>query len=421
MNSKVEKAYQAAKEVYSVYGINADKILQTLDQVSLSIHCWQADDVAGFENVQEGLEGSGLQVTGNYPGKAGNMEEFRMDLDKAFSLIPGNHRLSLHASYGDFSDGFPGRDKIGPKHFQSWVEWAKTRNIKIDFNSTFFAHPNVKDGYTLASKDKTIRQYWIEHGKKCREISAFIGKEQGSRCVHNIWIPDGSKDITPSRYEHRSLLKDSLDKMLAKKYPADQMIDSVESKLFGIGSEAFVVGSHEFYFGYAVQNRMMLTLDIGHFHPTESVADKVSSAFLFIDELLFHVTRGIRWDSDHIVAFNDQLTELMQEIVWTGKLDKVSLGLDFFDATVNRIGAYVIGARNAQKALLLALLMPTKEMVEYENQGRYFERLALFEEFKTKPFGILWDYYCLSKNVPVGESYISEIQKYEEEVLNKRN
>lgn len=421
MNSKVEKAYQAAKEVYSGYGINTDKILQNLDQVSLSIHCWQADDVAGFENVQEGLEGSGLQVTGNYPGKAGNMEEFRMDLDKAFSLIPGNHRLSLHASYGDFSAGFPGRDKIGPEHFQSWVEWAKTRNIKIDFNSTFFAHPNVKDGYTLASKDKTIRQYWIEHGKKCREISAFIGKEQGSRCVHNIWIPDGSKDITPSRYEHRSLLKDSLDKMLAKKYPADQMIDSVESKLFGIGSEAFVVGSHEFYFGYAVQNRMMLTLDIGHFHPTESVADKVSSAFLFIDELLFHVTRGIRWDSDHIVAFNDQLTELMQEIVWTGKLDKVSLGLDFFDATVNRIGAYAIGARNAQKALLLALLMPTKEMVEYENQGRYFERLALFEEFKTKPFGALWDYYCLSKNVPVGESYISEIQKYEEEVLSKRN
>ncbi len=421
MNSKEEKAYQAAKEVYSGYGINTDKILQTLDQVSLSIHCWQADDVAGFENVQEGLEGSGLQVTGNYPGKAGNMEEFRMDLDKAFSLIPGNHRLSLHASYGDFSAGFPGRDKIGPKHFQSWIEWAKTRNIKIDFNSTFFAHPNVKDGYTLASKDKTIRQYWIEHGKKCREISAFIGKEQGSRCVHNIWIPDGSKDITPSRYEHRSLLKDSLDKMLAKKYPADQMIDSVESKLFGIGSEAFVVGSHEFYFGYAVQNNMMLTLDIGHFHPTESVADKVSSAFLFINELLFHVTRGIRWDSDHIVAFNDQLTELMQEIVWTGKLDKVSLGLDFFDATVNRIGAYAIGARNAQKALLLALLMPTKEMVKYENQGRYFERLALFEEFKTKPFGALWDYYCLSKNVPVGESYISEIQKYEEEVLSKRN
>ena len=329
--------------------------------------------------------------------------------------------MSLHASYGDFSGGFSGRDKIGPKHFQSWVEWAKTRNIKIDFNSTFFAHPNVKDGYTLASKDKTIRQYWIEHGKKCREISAFLGKEQGSRCVHNIWIPDGSKDITSSRFEHRSLLKDSLDKMLAKNYPADQMIDSVESKLFGIGSEAFVVGSHEFYFGYAVQNKMMLTLDIGHFHPTESVADKVSSAFLFIDELLFHVTRGIRWDSDHIVAFNDQLTELMQEIVWTGKLDKVSLGLDFFDATVNRIGAYAIGARNAQKALLLALLMPAKEMVEYENQGRYFERLALFEEFKTKPFGALWDYYCLSKNVPVGESYISEIQKYEEEVLSKRN
>lgn len=413
-------SYLKAKEQYLEHDIDTEEVLKTLDTVSLSIHCWQADDVTGFESVQAGLDSSGLQVTGNYPGKSRNIDELRMDLNKAFSLIPGDHRLSLHASYGDFNMGFPGRDKISPDQFESWVEWAKTKNINIDFNSTFFAHPNVKNGYTLASKENEIRSYWIEHGKRCREISAFIGKELGSRCIHNIWIPDGSKDITPSRYEHRSLLKDSLDKMCDEKIPADQMTDSVEAKLFGIGSEAFVVGSHEFYMGYAIENNMMLTLDIGHFHPTESVADKVSSAFLFVDELLLHVTRGIRWDSDHIVTFNDQLTELMQEIVWTGKLDKVNLGLDFFDATVNRIGAYAIGARNTQKALLLALLMPTNKMIEYENMGKYFERLALFEEFKTKPLGAVWDYYCLSKNVPVGEKYIAEIQKYEKEILSKR-
>ncbi len=420
MSKKVLDSYLKAKEQYLEHDIDTEEVLKTLDTVSLSIHCWQADDVTGFESVQAGLDSSGLQVTGNYPGKSRNIDELRMDLNKAFSLIPGDHRLSLHASYGDFNMGFPGRDKISPDQFESWVEWAKTKNINIDFNSTFFAHPNVKNGYTLASKENEIRSYWIEHGKRCREISAFIGKELGSRCIHNIWIPDGSKDITPSRYEHRSLLKDSLDKMCDEKIPADQMTDSVEAKLFGIGSEAFVVGSHEFYMGYAIENNMMLTLDIGHFHPTESVADKVSSAFLFVDELLLHVTRGIRWDSDHIVTFNDQLTELMQEIVWTGKLDKVNLGLDFFDATVNRIGAYAIGARNTQKALLLALLMPTNKMIEYENMGKYFERLALFEEFKTKPLGAVWDYYCLSKNVPVGEKYIAEIQKYEKEILSKR-
>ena len=420
MSKKVLDSYLKAREQYLEFDIDTEEVLKTLDTVSLSIHCWQADDVTGLESIQAGLNSSGLQVTGNYPGKSRNIDELRMDLNKAFSLIPGDHRLSLHASYGDFKMGFPGRDKVSPEHFESWVEWAKTKNINIDFNSTFFAHPNVKNGYTLASKENEIRSYWIEHGKRCREISAYLGQELGSRCIHNIWIPDGSKDITPSRYEHRSLLKDSLDKMCSAKLPADQMTDSVEAKLFGIGSEAFVVGSHEFYLGYAVKNNMMLTLDIGHFHPTESVADKVSSAFLFIDELLLHVTRGIRWDSDHIVTFNDQLTELMQEIVWTGKLDKVNLGLDFFDATVNRIGAYTIGARNAQKALLLALLMPTSKMIEYENMSKYFERLALFEEFKTKPLGAVWNYYCLSKNVPVGETYIAEIQKYEKEILSKR-
>ncbi|MCD6598464.1 MAG: L-rhamnose isomerase [Bacteroidales bacterium] len=417
---KITQSYLTARDEYAKYGIDTEIALKTLRDTSLSIHCWQADDVGGFENAGEDLAGSGLQVTGNYPGKAGNMDEFRKDLETAFSLIPGNHRLSLHAIYGDFSSGFPGRENIGPKHFKSWVEWAKALNIKLDFNSTFFAHPNVKDGFTLASKDKGIRDFWIEHGKKCREISAYLGKEQESKCIHNIWIPDGSKDVTPSRFAHREFLKDSLDKMLSTPYPSKYMRDSVESKLFGIGTETFVAGSHEFYLGYAIQNKTMLTLDIGHFHPTESIADKVSSAFIYLDELLLHVTRGIRWDSDHIVALNDQLTELMNEIIWSGKLDKVNIGLDFFDATVNRIGAYVIGARNTQKALLQALLLPVKQMREYESQGKFFERLAIFEEFKTKPLGAIWDYFCMNSATPVGDSYISVIQKYEKNVLNKR-
>jgi L-rhamnose isomerase len=376
--------------------------------------------VTGFEQAGSNLGGSGLAVTGDYPGKPRNMAEFRQDLEKAFSLIPGRHRLSLHASYGDFSTGFPGRDRIGTEHFESWVTWAKEKKIKLDFNATFFAHFMVKNGYTLASRDKDVRDYWIEHGRRCREISSYIGSQLEDVCLHNIWIPDGSKDITPSRMEHREYLKDSLDQILDHPLPAGTMKDSVESKLFGIGTESFVVGSHEFYLGYALRKGTLLTLDIGHFHPTESVADKISSVFLYLDELLFHVTRGIRWDSDHVVAFNDPLTELMQELVWSGHLSQAHIGLDFFDATLNRVGAYAVGARNTLKALLWALLLPTEQLREYERSGKYFERLALYEEFKTMPLGDVWNHFCEIQNTPPGTDYIAEIQKYEEEVLSQR-
>lgn len=418
--NKTNKEYPQAREKYAAFHIDTDKILGTLATIPLSIHCWQADDVTGFEQSASDLGGSGLAVTGNYPGKPRNMEEFRQDLEKAFSLIPGQHRLSLHASYGDFSAGFPGRDRIGPEHFESWVAWAKEKEIKLDFNATFFAHFMVKNGYTLASRDKEVRDYWIEHGKRCREISSYIGSQLEDVCIHNIWIPDGSKDITPSRMEHRKYLKDSLDQILDHPLPAGTMKDSIESKLFGIGTESFVAGSHEFYLGYALRKNTLLTLDIGHFHPTESVADKISSVFLYLDELLFHVTRGIRWDSDHVVTFNDPLTELMQELVWSGHLEKAHIGLDFFDATLNRIGAYAIGARNTLKALLWALLLPTEKLREYEREGKYFERLALYEEFKTLPLGDVWNHFCETQNVPPGMEYISEIAKYEDEVLSKR-
>ncbi len=412
--------YLQARESYASQGIDTEEALKTLAGIPLSIHCWQADDVGGFEQADSGLGGSGLAVTGNYPGKPRTMAEFRQDLEKAFSLIPGHHRLSLHASYGDFTNGFPGRDRIGPEHFESWVAWAREHDLKLDFNATFFSHFMVKNGYTLASRDKTVRDYWIEHGRRCREISSYMGRELGDICIHNIWIPDGEKDITPSRMEHREYLRDSLDQILDHPLPSGTMRDSVESKLFGIGTETFVVGSHEFYLGYAITKNTMLTLDIGHFHPTESVADKISSVFLYIDELLFHVTRGVRWDSDHVVSWNDPLTELMQELVWSGRLPKAHIGLDFFDATLNRVGAYAIGARNTLKALLWALLLPTDKLREYERQGKYFERLALYEEFRTLPFGAVWDRFCEINEVPTGTKYIDEVEKYEKEVLSKR-
>lgn len=420
MKDQIESAYEAAKEQYARIGVNTDNALERLDKASISLHCWQADDVCGFEKERDTLEGGGIQATGNYPGKARNIDELRGDLEKVYSLIPGNHRLSLHAIYGDFKGNAVDRNEIETGHFQSWIDWVKEINVGIDFNSTLFSHPKADDGFTLSSKDKSIRGFWIEHVKRCREISAFIGKELKNRCLHNLWIPDGSKDITVDRYKHRALLKESLDEIFEKKYPPDQMRDSVESKLFGIGSEAYVVGSHEFYLGYAITNKIMLCIDIGHFHPTESCADKISAVLLYIDELLLHITRGIRWDSDHIVTLNDPVKELMQEIVWADKLENVYLGLDFFDASVNRVGAYVTGTRAVQKALLLALLDPIKKLREYEDNKQFFERLALLEETKSKPFGAVWDYYCLKKDVPVGELYIKDVQDYEKEVTSKR-
>jgi L-rhamnose isomerase len=418
---RIEKAYEIAREVYAEIGVDTGLALDRLDRTPVSLHCWQADDVGGCEHPDSALAGGGIQATGNYPGKATNLLEIRQDLDRAYSLIPGNHRLNLHAMYGDFGDLRVERDRIEPKHFQSWVDWARDRNIGMDFNCTLFSHPNADSGYTLSSRDGGIRRFWIEHVKRCREIGAYIGRELGSPCIHNIWIPDGSKDVSVHRYLHRRLLRESLDAILEDKYDPDTVKDSVESKLFGIGVETYTVGSHEFYLGYAVENRLLLCLDIGHFHPTEQVSDKVSSVFQFLDELLLHVTRPVRWDSDHVVTLNDEVRALMREIVWADKLDAVHMGLDFFDASINRIGAYVTGTRATQKALLLALLDPVEKMREYENAGRNFELLTLIEEAKSKPFGAVWDYYCLKKNVPVAEEVIAEIQNYESDVLNKRS
>jgi len=414
-----EQFYQWARERYASLGVDTDAAIVKLDSVSLSLHCWQADDVGGFENTGGAL-GGGLAATGNYPGKARSIDELRKDMEVVYSLIPGRHRFSIHAMYGDFTGRPADRDDILPAHFQSWIDWAKEKGLAIDFNSTFFSHPKAAGGYTLSHKDTGIRGFWIEHAKRCREIGNHIGRELGKTSIHNIWIPDGSKDITTERFSRRRLLEESLDEILKTSYPEKHLRDSVESKLFGIGSEAFVVGSHEFYLGYAITRRIMLTLDIGHFHPTESVADKVSSLFHFVDSILFHITRGLRWDSDHVVALNDPVREIMQEIVWADKLDKVCLGLDYFDASINRIGAYVTGARATQKALLLALLDPLGKIREYERNGQYFQRLALLEEAKSLPFGAVWDYYCLKKNVPVAENYIAEIVDYEKKVTSLR-
>jgi L-rhamnose isomerase len=420
-DKRIEKAYEIAMEVYSEIGVDTERALDLLDNTPVSLHCWQADDVSGCERSGAALSGGGIQTTGNYPGKATNLGEIRQDMDIVYSLIPGNHRINLHAMYGDFGGRPVERDNIEPEHFQSWVDWAGNRKIGVDFNCTLFSHPKAESGYTLSSRDDGIRGFWIEHVKRCREIGSFIGKELGTPCIHNIWIPDGSKDVTVERFLHRGLLKESLDAVFSKKYDPNTLKDSVESKLFGIGVESFTVGSHEFYLGYAIENRLLLCLDIGHFHPTEQVSDKVSAVFQFLDELLLHVTRAVRWDSDHVVTLNDEVRALMQEIVWSDKLDNVHIGLDFFDAGINRIGAYVTGTRAAQKALLLALLDPVETLRRYEKDGRKFELLALVEEAKSKPFGAVWDYYCLKKNVPVAEAVISDIQKYERSVLSKRN
>lgn len=415
----IEDAYKIAKEQYAELGVDTEKVIADMDKVAISLHCWQTDDVVGFENPDGQLSG-GIQATGNYPGKARTIAEARADLEKAMSLLPGKQRLNLHAIYGDFTQGKADRNEISTKQFESWVEWAKGLEIGMDFNCSLFSHPKSDSGFTLSDNNKEIRDFWIEHVKRCRDIAAYIGKELGSRCVHNIWIPDGSKDTTVNRFKHRAHLKDSLDQIMAKKIDPAYMADAVEAKLFGIGAEAFTVGSHEFYMGYAVQKEMMLCLDIGHFHPTEQVSDKVSAAFQYIPELLFHVTRPIRWDSDHVVTLTDEVRALFEEIVWADKLDKVNVGLDFFDASINRIGAYVTGTRASQKAIMLALLNPTDTLRKYDDNGQNFERLALLEEAKSMPFGAVWDYYCLKNNVPVGVDYIKEIQQYEKDVLSKR-
>ncbi|MDD6210145.1 MAG: L-rhamnose isomerase [Bacteroidales bacterium] len=412
----VEKAYEVAKERYASIGVNADKALEDLQKISLSLHCWQTDDVAGLENAS-GTAGGGCLVTGNYPGKARNIEEIRADLVKAASYIPGSHRISLHESYGDFGGKKVDRNECEPIHFKSWMEWAKQNGFKLDFNSTSFSHP-LSGNLTLSNPDKKIREFWIEHTKRCRWISEEMGKFQNDPCVMNLWIHDGSKDTTVNRLYYRQILEQSLDDIFATKY--DNMKDAIEAKLFGIGFESYTVGSYDFYLGYGAKKGKMVTLDTGHFHLTESVADKISSLLLFTPEIMLHVSRPIRWDSDHVVVLNDDVQELAKEIIRCDALGRVNIGLDYFDATINRIGAYVVGSRATQKAFMQALLEPITQLREYESKGQFFERLALLEEAKSMPWGAVWDYFCLKNNVIVGEKYIADIQKYEKEVTSKR-
>ena len=413
---QITKAYETAKARYAEMGIDTDKALEALQRVSLSLHCWQTDDVTGFENSGGQLTG-GIQATGNYPGKARDIDEVRSDIEKAKSLIPGSHRLSLHAIYGDFKGKKVDRDQIEPEHFQSWIDWARANDMKLDFNSTSFSHPKSGD-LSLANPDKAVRDFWVEHTIRSRRIADEMGRQLGSKACHNVWVHDGSKDLTVNRYRYRSLLKESLDRIYGHKFA--NVKDAVECKLFGTGLESFTVGSHEFYMGYAVSNHLMATLDMGHFHPTEDVYDKISSMLLFSPEILLHVSRPVRWDSDHVVIFNDSVQMLAQEIVWAGALERVNIGLDYFDASINRIGAYVIGSRATQKAFLLAMLTPIEKLRGYEADGRYFQRLALLEETKSLPWADVYNYFCLKNGVPAGEDYIADVEKYEREVTSKR-
>ncbi len=416
MNAKqIEQNYLAAKERYAALGVDTDKALETLDKTPISLHCWQADDVVGFER-NEAASG-GIQTTGNYPGRARNIEEVRQDIKEVSSLVGGTFRLNLHETYGDFGNAFVDRDEVGPEHFKSWMEWGKENGFKLDFNSTSFSHP--KSGYlTLSNPDKGIRDFWIEHTKRCRRIADAMGKYQDDPCIMNIWIHDGSKDYTVERYRYRAILKESLDDILKEQLP--NMKSCLEAKLFGIGIEAYTVGSHDFYAGYCSKNNVIYTLDTGHYEPTENVSDAVSSLLLFVPELMLHVSRPMHWDSDHVTLYDDKTRNLFSELVRTGQLHRAHIGLDYFDASINRIGAYVIGIRATQKSLLHALLEPLHTLREYEDNNRLFERLALLEEAKTLPEGAVYDYYNLTHNLPVGEEFIQNVNEYEKNVLSKR-
>jgi L-rhamnose isomerase len=418
--ARVEKAYLLAQESYREIGVDVQSSKRILDTIPISIQCWQGDDVLGFETKKDALSGGGIQATGNYPGRARTPEELRADLDKALSLIPGKHRLNLHAIYAETGGKSVERDKLRPEHFQNWVDWAKARNMGMDFNPTFFAHPMADTGFTLSSNEEKIRRFWIKHALACRKIAEHMGKALGSPCIMNLWIPDGFKDIPVDRLAPRQRLKKSLDEIFKEKMDPSYIKESLESKLFGIGSESCVIGSHEFYLGYAVANKKMICFDTGHFHPTESVSDKISSTIEFVDEILLHVSRPVRWDSDHIVILDDELRSLCQAVVRGALLHAVHFGMDFFDASVNRVGAWVIGARNLQKALLFALLEPTDLLMALENKGDYTASLARLEELKTMPFEAVWDHYCLEHKVPVGIDWLDELKAYEKAVQSKR-
>ena len=416
---QIEKAYEIARERYQEIGVNTDEAMKRLAKIPVSIHCWQGDDVGGFENPDMGLSG-GIQATGNYPGKAKNAGQLRDDLNKMLTYIPGKHRLSLHAIYLEADKNIP-RNEIRPEHFKNWVAWAKEQKMGLDFNPTCFSHPLADDGFTLSHKNPDIRRFWVDHVKCTREIGAYFGKELGSPCVNNIWIPDGYKDIPADRYAPRERLLEALDDVLSVPYEKQYLLDAVESKLFGIGSESYVVGSHEFYMMYAMKKNILLTLDTGHFHPTETVSNKLSSALLFLDEVLLHVSRPVRWDSDHVVILENELIEIASEIVRNQFENRVHIGLDFFDASINRLAAWIIGTRNMLKALMYALLEPVESMKEYENAGDFTARLAMAEELKTMPWHAVWDYYCVKNNVPVGYDWLRDVKEYEKTVLLQRS
>jgi L-rhamnose isomerase len=417
--NKIERAYRLAQDRYAELGVETNLALKKLAGIPISIQCWQGDDVGGFENMGAGL-GGGLAVTGNYPGKARTPNELRADFLKAISLIPGSHRLNLHACYAEMDGRKLDRNELGPEQFRNWVAWARANKLGLDFNQTYFAHPKAADGFTLSHPDKSIRKFWVEHGIRCREIGAFFGKALGTPCLTNLWIPDGMKDMPADRKAPRERLAEALDQIFATKIDPKLNVDSVEPKLFGIGSESYVVGSHEFYLGYAVSRETLLCLDSGHFHPTEGIADKISSVLMYLPEIALHVSRGVRWDSDHVVTFSDELQAIAQELVRGDYLHRVHIGLDYFDASINRVAAWVIGARNMIKALLLALLEPIDKLRQAESAGDYTARLALLEEARTLPMGAVWDFYCSSAGVSVGEAWIVEVQKYERNVLSKR-
>jgi L-rhamnose isomerase len=415
----IQAAYAIAKERYGLLGVDTERALDALGDVALSLHCWQGDDVAGLENSGEAL-GGGIAATGNYPGKARTGDELRRDLDAAYRMIPGRHRLNLHAMYAETGGSKVERNALRPEHFAGWLDWAKNQGHGLDFNPSCFSHPKAADGFTLASYDEGIRQFWIEHCIACREIGEHFGRSLGTPCVTNIWIPDGFKDTPADRKTPREILRDSLDSVLARPIDPRYNLDAVEAKLFGLGVESYTVGSHEFYMGYAITRKVLLCLDAGHFHPTETIADKLSAALLYLDEVLLHVSRGVRWDSDHVVTLTDDLQAIGQEIVRGGFLGRVHIGLDYFDASINRVAAWAIGARNALRALLMALVEPIDQLRELERAGDYSARLALLEELKSLPFGAVWDAFCLRQGAPVSTRLIDEFKTYERQELSKR-
>jgi len=419
-SNQIEQMYDIAKEQYAAIGVDTDAVLERLKTIPVSMHCWQGDDVGGFEHVGGVELSGGIQATGNYPGKARTIDELRGDIEKALSLIPGNHRLNLHACYLDNNGIFVERNEIEPKHFQSWIDWAKDKLHGLDFNPTYFSHEKAADGFTLSHPDTGIRDFWVEHGIACRKIGAEMGKQLGTATVTNVWIPDSYKDTPVDRVAPRQRLADSLDKMFAEVISPEFLLDAVESKLFGIGGESYTVGSHEFYMGYAVTRQKLLCLDAGHFHPTEMISEKISSVLMFCPGLLLHVSRPVRWDSDHVVCFDDELQQIAKELVRSDQLEKVHIGLDFFDASINRVAAWVIGTRNMVKALLFAMLEPIETIRNAELEMDFTKRLVMFEELKSLPWTSVWDYYCMKQDVPVGTSWFYEIKQYEKDILSRR-